>query len=142
MRIMLAVFLLLSAPTSAWEFTPGIPCVLTHQTDDAEIELTYDPTVPIYTITIRRESVWQDGAVFSMQFDGPRGLEISTNRHGLSQDKRSLTVADRGFGNVLDGLQFNESTTATLGQITVTASLADAREPVAAFRLCQPVPGV
>jgi hypothetical protein len=38
---------------------------------------------------------------------GPRGNMISTSRHALSDDGRTLSVSDRGFGNVLNGLEFN-----------------------------------
>jgi hypothetical protein len=126
----------------AWEFTPGLPCVLTHQTGEAEIELTYDPTQPLYTLSIRQIDVWPDAPVFAMRFDGPAGLTISTDRHALSRDGRTVSVADRGFGNVLNGLQFNKSTTALLGDTTISFSLDGAEEPVAAFRICRAAPGV
>ena len=125
----------------AWDFTPGLPCVLSHQSAQAEIELTYDPTKPLYTVTVRREVPWTNDPVFSMRFDGAASLSISTDRHALSRDGRSLTVQDTGFGNVLNGLQFNDTVTAILGDQTVQFSLAGAAEPVAGFRRCQPEPG-
>jgi len=138
-----ALCLLLSAaPAYAWEFTPGLPCVLTHQTDDAEIELTYDPTQPLYTLSIRQNNVWPGAPVFAMRFDGPSGLTISTDRHALSRDGLSVVVMDRGFGNVLNGLQFNDTATALLGDTSISFPLYGAQEPVAAFRLCQAIPGV
>jgi hypothetical protein len=140
MRWCLAV-LCLSSPAAAWEFTPGLPCLLTHETAEAEIELTYDPTRPLYSVTIRREQPWPGAEVFSMRFDGPAGLAISTTRHALSRDGRALTVMDTGFGNVLNGLQFNDTATALVGDTAVSFPLAGAEEPVAAFRLCQPMPG-
>jgi hypothetical protein len=140
MRWCLAV-LCLSSPAAAWEFTPGLPCLLTHETAEAEIELTYDPTKPLYSITIVRQEPWPRAEVFSMRFDGPARLTISTTRHALSRDGRSLVVVDTGFGNVLNGLQFNDTATAIIGDTAVRFPLADAAEPVAAFRLCQPMPG-
>lgn len=77
-----------------------------------------------------------------MQFDGPAALAISTNRHSYSADGLSVTVTDQGFGNVLDGLQFNDTATAVLGGTTQPFELAGAAEAVQAFRLCHPEAGV
>lgn len=104
--------------------------------------MTYDPTLPLYTVTVRRDAAWPDAPIFAMRFDGPAGLTISTDRHILSDDGRALTVTDRGFGNVLNGLQFNETVTALLGDAEVQFPLAGAPEPVADFRLCRAEPGV
>lgn len=141
MRYLLCLFLSAS-PAYAWEFTPGLPCVLKHQTAEAEIELTYDPTQPLYTLSVRQNDVWPGAPVFAMRFDGPEGLTISTDRHALSRNGRTLSVADRGFGNVLNGLQFNDKATALLGDIAVSFPLDGAEQPVAAFRVCRAEPGV
>jgi hypothetical protein len=141
MRYLISL-LIVATPATAWEFTPGLPCVLTHETAQAEITLTYDPRVPLYTVTVRQAAPLPDAPVFSMRFDGPSGLTISTDRHGLSGDRRAVTVADSGFGNVLNGLQFNEMATALLGDAALSFPLAGAEEPVAAFRLCRAEPGV
>jgi hypothetical protein len=132
----------LASAALAWDFTPGLPCVLTHKTSDAQITLTYDPTRPLYTVTVRRPTPWPEGVVFAMRFEGPNSLTISTDRHRLSGDRRSLTVTDTGFGNVLDGLQFNDTTTALLGDVAVSFPLDGAAEPVAAFRICRADPSV
>lgn len=138
----LAAWLVFAGPVAAWEYTPGLPCVLNHKKPGAEIELTYDPRVPRYSVTIRQDSPWPDAPVFAMRFDGASGLTISTDRHSLGHAGRSVTVIDRGFGNVLDGLQFNDTVTAGLGDQTVTFSLDGAAGPVAAFRQCRALPGV
>jgi len=129
-------------PASAWEFHPGQPCRLTHQASDGFVELTYDPSQPIYTIQLTRADPWQAAEVFSMQFVGPMGLAISTNRQVLSADRRTLTVTDTGFGNVLNGLQFNNSARAVLGDQYFDMALIGAREPVDRFRRCAPEAGV
>lgn len=131
-------FLLVHLGTSvhAWEFSPGTPCVLTHEAGQAQIQLTYDPTQPLYSVTVRRNEPWPAAPTFGMRFVGPQGRVIGTDRHVLSADRMSLTVTDRGFGNVLDGLQFNHTTTAISGDVEVTFSLEGAAEPVAAFRAC------
>lgn len=141
MRTLVAL-MLLTTPAAAWEFTPGLPCLLTHDTPGVQVQLTYVPTLPEYTITITTDQSWPRGPEFAMQFEGPFPLSISTNRHVLSRDGKSLTVTDRGFDNVLNGLQFNSSVTASSGGASVTVKLDGAEEQVAAFRLCQPVPGV
>ena len=100
------------------------------------MELTHDPTGPLYTITVTRLQPWPDAPVFAMQFDGPRPIAISTTTQSFSADRRSLTVSDTGFGNVLNGLQFNFTASAFLGDAAVVVSLANASEPVQKFRDC------
>ncbi|MEO0752598.1 MAG: hypothetical protein AAFY25_12435 [Pseudomonadota bacterium] len=129
--------LILTTSAHAWDFTPSTPCILSHDTPQGQIELTYDPTGPLYTITITRPEPWPDAPSFAMRFDGPQGRTIGTDRHQLSNGGRSLTVMDRGFGNVLDGLQFNQTATAASGDAEVTFPLDGAADPVAAFRACE-----
>jgi len=138
MRILLAV-LLFATPTHAWEFSPGAPCLLTHAGAEARVTLTYDPTEPLYSITITRPVPWPEAPAFHMRFDGPQGRMIGTDLHSLSPDGHSLTVTDRGFGNVLDGLQYNHRAYAQTGDVVVSLSLEGASVPVAAFRACAPV---
>ncbi|WP_298919414.1 hypothetical protein [uncultured Roseobacter sp.] len=130
-------FLCFATPTSAWEFTPGLPCLLTHTEPGVFLELTFDPSKPLYTITIKTPDPWPDADVFGLRFSGPAELAIATDQHELGHDNRSVTVADTGFGNVLNGLQFNRIATATLGDRAVSVSLQGAAEPVAAFRQCE-----
>ena len=126
---------LLASPAAAWEFSPSPPCTLTHTTDAAQITITYDAALPEYTLIITlTDGNWPDATAFGMRFDGPRPIAIGTDRHLI--DGPTLTVRDTGFGNVLDGLQFNAIATANAGPLTVTADLSDAAEPVAAFRDC------
>lgn len=139
MRFFIAL-LTLTTPAHAWEFTTGLPCLLTHETAQARIELTYDPTQPLYSVTIRRDEAWPETPFFEMAFLGPQGRRIGTDRHVLSDDGRALTATDTGFGNVLDGLQYNHTATAIAGGITVTIPLDGAAGPVADFRACDPTP--
>lgn len=138
--ILLAIFF--AGPAAAWEFTPGLPCYLRHADGAVEVELTHDPTQPLYTITIRQPEAWPRAAIFAMRFEGDNALMISTDRHVISPDGKSVTVTDRGFGNVLNGLQFNATVTALLGEAEVRFSLDGAVEPVADFRICRAEPGV
>ena len=132
----------MATPGLAWDFTPGTPCRLTHETETARVELTFDPSAPLYSITVSQTAPLPDAPVFAMRFDGPVGLTISTNRHTLSGDGLSVTVEDVGFGNVLNGLQFNQTATALLGGSEIAFPLAGAAGPVAAFRACRVVPSV
>lgn len=142
MRPLTLLLLLAGQPALAWDFTPGLPCRLSHDTGAAQVELTYDPTEPLYTITIRRPAPLPDAPVFSIRFEGASGLTISTNRHVLSDGGRALTVTDTGFGNVLDGLQFNRTAVAVIGGEEIAFPLDGAPEPVAAFRACRVDPSV
>ena len=140
MRALLATALLLAGPATAWEFTPGTPCLLTHDAGSVQVELTYDPSAPLYTIAITRDVPWQPAPSFEMRFIGPFGLSIGTDRHRLSNEGRTVSVADVGFGNVLNGMQFNTAVTATLGQQSVTLPLNGAEAPVEKFRACDEIP--
>ncbi len=142
MRILIPL-LLAASPTFAWEATLGPVCTLTHDTDTARIELTYDPSVPIYSIEItRKDTPWPSAPIFEMEFIGPNPLSITTDRHTLAENNKALTVEDQGFGNVLNGLQFNGSAIARSGGVQVEVPLAGAAPAVQAFRDCPPSVGV
>ena len=131
------IFLLLTAtPALAWEFTPGEVCELRHSETAAEVLITYDAAVPEYAIAVTLNGAWAPGPVFAIRFDGPRGLTISTDRHVISDGGRTLTVTDRGFGNVLNGIEFNQTATALLGDQGVVVTLDGAGPAVRAFRAC------
>lgn len=137
MRIALVLALLLSPPAAlAWEFSATSICILEHSEDAADMRLTYDPTNGEYAITVTRDEPWPDGPVFSMRFDGRMPVFIQTDRHVTSEDGRSLTVTDRGFGNVLNGLQYNSFALSFLADEMAIVSLVGAAEEVAAFRAC------
>lgn len=132
----LAILLLSTAPALAWEVRQGRICELVHDGEDASVRVTYDPALPEYAIAITPKRPWQQGSIFAMRFDGPRGNTISTNRHALSGGGATLTVTDRGFGNVLNGLEFNHTATALLGERTVVVPLDGAAPAVREFRAC------
>lgn len=135
-RIALALTCLVS-PAAAWEFTPVPICTLFHQGAEMAVTVTYDPGIREYAIQLSREGGWPEADVFSMRFDGPRGLTISTDRHVIeAADTRTLTVRDRGFGNVLNGLNYNSQALAILGDLEVPVSLNGAAPAVEAFRAC------
>jgi hypothetical protein len=142
MRILIACLCLVAAPVSAWEFTPEPICTLSWENENASVVVTYDPQRSEYAITLRRAAPWPREPVFAIRFDGPRGLSISTSRHRLSEGGRALTVTDRGFGNVLDGLQYNETATALTGSASLPVPLEGAAPAVDAFRNCTAAPAV
>ena len=136
-----ATSLILASPASAWEFTPRPVCTLSHATESERVVVTYDPRLPEpYAIAVTGATPWPDTPGFSMRFDGPRGLTISTDRHKVSEGGRTLSVTDTGFGNVLNGLEFNNTAIALSGNIAVPFPLAGAAPEVQAFRACIAAP--
>ncbi|MEO0719175.1 MAG: hypothetical protein AAFZ06_09895 [Pseudomonadota bacterium] len=132
----LTVLLLASTPVQAWEVEVDRLCKLVHDEADASVVVTYDPSIPEYAISITLTRDWLNDAVFAIRFDGPRGNTISTGRHVISGDGSTLRVADSGFGNVLNGLEYNNTATALLGDQAVPFSLDGAAPAVREFRAC------
>ncbi len=115
----------------------GQICTLVHDTDTARIFLTYDPGRPLYTLTITRlDGGWAEAPWFAMRFDGSRTIDIATARHTLSPDASTLTVTDTGFGNVLDGLEYNETAYAFTQDQVTQFPLGGAAPEVQIFRDC------
>lgn len=141
LNALISIVLLAPGPAAAWDFSATPVCTLSHRTSDADLKITYDPrqTEP-YAISISRAAPWPDNPAFSITFDGALGLTISTDRHRLSNDGRTLTVTDQGFGNVLDGLEFNDSALAFTGDTTAGFPLEGAAARVQAFRACTDAP--
>jgi len=135
--VLIPCLMVFALPAGAWEFTPTPVCTLEHATDAASVRITYDPSQPEpYAIAITRSTPWPDAPGFGIRFDGMRGMTIATDRHILSDGGTTLTVNDRGFGNVLDGIEFNRTATALAGDAAATFPLAGASDPVRAFRAC------
>lgn len=126
----------------AWDHEIGPICTLWHDMPSASIRLTYDPAAPLYTLQVTRAGAWPDSPWFAMRFDGPAPNVISTNRHAVTEAGRVLSVADRGFGNVLDGLQFNDVAYAVTEGEFAAFPLEGAAPHVQAFRDCAPPAGV
>jgi len=129
---------LLTAPAHAWEFSPTPICTISHSEAAADVTLTYDHATGLYAIEVTAPAGWPQAPSFSMRFDGPRSNIISTTRYGVSGN--TLSVTDTGFGNVLDGLEFNETATAFTATSAVTVSLEGAAAPVQDFRACTVAP--
>lgn len=131
----------LAGPAAGWEFSPLPVCTLTHEGAGAVLRITRDPGLAEpYELSIARAAGWSESPGLAIRFDGPRALTIGTDRHRLSEDGTTLSVTDRGFGNVLDGLEFNATATALAGGDAVVFNLEDAAEPVRAFRDCREAP--
>ncbi len=131
-----AVLLLTATPALAWEARSGPVCELTHEGEAGRVRVTYDPAIAEYAIAITPDRPWSPGPIFAIRFDGPRGLTISTDRHVIIDSGATLTVTDQGFGNVLNGLEFNDTATALLGDRAVAFALDGAGPAVRAFRAC------
>ena len=133
----LILALTLAVPAHAWEATVGEICTLSHDTEAAQIFLTYDPSKPLYTLTItRKDTPWRPSEWFAMRFTGGREITISTQRHALSDNGQTLQVADSGFGNVLDGLALNTTARSFTAHQQVTLPLTGAAPEVQKFRDC------
>ena len=128
MRLSVLLLAVLAAlPARAWEFRATPICELSHETAEARVRVLYDPAIPEYAIEITRGEGWPDGPVFGIRFSGGRELVITTDRHTtLDGDPATLTVRDRGFGNVLNGLEFNDTATAFLGDTALSFPLRGA----------------
>ncbi|KPP89591.1 MAG: Hemagglutinin esterase [Rhodobacteraceae bacterium HLUCCA08] len=127
----------LPLPALAWEFSPEPICTLSQAAGTGQVTVTFDPALPEYGIAITlAEGAWDQAPVFAIVFEGARPLTISTDRHVLSDEGMTLTVRDRGFGNVLNGLQFNTRAIARSGATSVTIPLVGASPEVQAFREC------
>ncbi|MBF9058085.1 hypothetical protein HKCCSP123_02700 [Rhodobacterales bacterium HKCCSP123] len=142
-HLLRSICLVLAAtPASAWEAgREGAICTLTHiDPIQGEVRLTYDPAGPLYTITVTRSEPWPDAPGFGIVFTGGEELTIQTDRHVLSGDGRALTVADRGFGNVLSGLSQNDYATMFSGPVALSFALDGAAPEVAEFAACELTP--
>ncbi len=135
MRLFLLILLLAPWPGFAWVFTSDPICTLTHGNEQAEVWITHDPTVTEYRLDlILTGTEWTQSPRFGIAFAGPSGLTIGTDRHWISG--RTLSVTDRGFGNVLNGLEFNRSARAFTDIQSVDFDLEGAADPVRQFRRC------
>lgn len=142
LRMRLTILLsLLATPAFAWEFSSSPVCTLSHSTEEADLKVTFNSrTDGPYAIEVTQEQDWQPAPMFMMGFDGPRRSAITTDRHQLSG--KTLTVTDSGFGNVLDGIEFNFVAIARSGETALVFSLTGAAEPVQRFRLCAASPEI
>ncbi|MDG1117715.1 MAG: excinuclease ABC subunit B [Flavimaricola sp.] len=130
-------FVFLACPAAAWEYTPVPICTLSQTTEAAEVTVTYDPALPEYAITITLlDGTWPDGPVFTLAFEGGTPLTIQTDRHALSDGDKSVTVRDRGFGNVLNGMEFSGIAVALLGDAVLPIPLTGIKGPMQSFRNC------
>ncbi|MBT8458903.1 MAG: excinuclease ABC subunit B [Boseongicola sp.] len=114
-------------------------CTVSHETKKGSIELTYDPAKSApYAIAVTNPDSWSSDRIFGLFFSGPNALTITTDRQSI--EGKTLTVRDQGFGNVLNGLQYNSTVTAFVGDATVSFSLDDAAPEIARFRECLVAP--
>lgn len=142
MRRLAAGFCLWAGAAQAWEFSATPICTLLHDDNAFTLRVPYDATLPEYRLVLSlRDAPWPGGPTFAITFDGDRPIAIATDRHALSESNTTVSVTDRGFGNVLNGMEFNRTAIATLGDRQVAISLDGAAEPVRQFRAC-PAPGL
>lgn len=127
---------LMPLPAIAWDFSPDPICTLRHTDVGNSVVVTFDPTTPLYTLSVTLdEGGWSDGA-FTIRFLNGSPPQIGTTRQTLSEDGQTLTVTDRGFGNVLDGLGSGVIAEMNVAQSGVTIPLDGIEPALAAFRAC------
>lgn len=135
MKKLVALFFLISGHANAWEFSATPLCTVLHEAAEMTLEMTYDPGLSEYALNLTRtNSDWPAGPVFALRFEGPAGLTISTSSHSITGNQ--LTVKDSGFGNVLNGLQYNIRAVALIAGSETAISLQGAAPAVEAFREC------
>lgn len=135
----ISITLLLASPAVAWDTSlQGEACVLGHDFGTARLEVTHDAhrSQPYVIEITRTDAPWVPADEFSIQFEGPNTLTISTDRHEMGPNNSAVSVADTGFGNVLDGLEFNHFAFAILGDQMLAMPLVGAAPKVVKFRNC------
>ena len=144
MRTLPALLICLPAIAPAWEFTPVPICTLSHVAREVETVVTYDPAIGEYAIALTLSSGrWPPATVFGIRFEGSAPNLIVTDNHEIAEaDGATLTVRDSGFGNVLNGLEFNTTALAMIGSTTVAIPLEGAAPAVSEFRACLSAPSV
>ena len=80
--------------------------MLSYDEESAQVVLIHDPSraMPYVIEVTRTDAGWTPAEIFSIRFEGPGQLTISKDRHELTENGTVLSVADTGFGNVLNGL--------------------------------------
>lgn len=139
--VLLLVCLLSIAPATAraWTFSPDPICTISERQADLRIEVTFDPATGLYALVVSRDAGWPAAPILALRFDRGMGdLTISTDRHVV--DGPRLTVTDRGFGNVLRGLEFFGRGTLSTGDLSLSFDTTAAAGAVTAFRACPAVP--
>lgn len=138
---LMTVLFLLPAGASAWTFSPDPICTIAETQDGLAVEVTFDPGTGLYALHLTRPVGWPDTPVLTLRFDQGMGdLTISTDRHRVEGNR--LTVTDRGFGNVLRGLEFFGRAIVTMEGLTLAFDTSDATPAVTAFRACPATPSV
>ena len=132
-----ALLALLATTVGAWEFRADPICTIEHENSGGQVTVTFDPLSRLYGIDLTlAEGQWPDAPAFGILFAGGNQIQIGTDRHQLLEDGATLRVTDEGFGNVLDGLEFNLRAFAKTGGQIFVFELMEAAPAVQAFRDC------
>lgn len=132
-----AVLSAVAWPALAWDFTPRPICTVTHETDSVAVRITFDSRTGLYAMDLTRSDAWQPAPSFAIRFDGPMPRTIVTDRQTYSEDGRTLTVTDTGFGNVLSGIEFSQMAVVMLGPFLDTLPTIGAAPSIQKFRACE-----
>ena len=145
MRVLFCFLCFTSPAAAGWEASSNGPvCLLSQMTDKGTVTVSHDPRQSLpYAIQISRQAdVWVGAPLFALQFDGLGPITITTERHQLTDDNSKLVVTDRGFENVLRGLEANFVALAVLGKQSLVIPLNGAAPEVAKFRACTTGTGI
>lgn len=134
-RILLLILLMIE-PAVAWESGSGRVCEIVHQSENALLRITFDPAIEEYSLAISLTRSWAAGPIFALRFEGLQSNTITTDQHRITDGGATVVVTDSGFGNVLDGVEFNTTVTAILGEQEVTVLLDGAAQSLREFRRC------
>lgn len=140
LALSLTFLTLLPLPALAWEHVEGETCNIEASFETADVTVTYFPRDRAYAIFLRNKigPYPDDRSVLSIAFIGARPNTIRTRDFFFPDgDPSVVSVIDRGFGNVLDGLAYNDTAHLFLDDERILSIPLDgATEPVAAFRTC------
>ncbi|MEL6640782.1 MAG: hypothetical protein AAFP98_05650 [Pseudomonadota bacterium] len=135
-----ALFLCAATPAWPWTFEETEVCTISYDDGATAVTVVFDPRSKLYAIKLSRAAGWADAPVFQLRFDGGMPFTIGTDRHAVSDDRRTLSVTDTGFGNVLKGIAANTQMTALNGVQAISVSTEGAADPIAAFQGCPNTP--
>ena len=81
----LFILVILASPATAWEFSPAPICTLTDTSDAGTLTVTYDASLPEFTITITLpEGQWSDAPGFAMAFAGKSVRTVEGHAEGTT----------------------------------------------------------
>ena len=82
----------------------GQVCALSHAVETASVRVTYDPALGEYAIAITPDRPWEPGPIFVIHFNGLDGIAFNDTAMALLGD-RAVTVELDGTGPAVQALR-------------------------------------